>query len=290
MLAAHDPSAETASTWVRRWWSDMLGLMLLAEDGFKIRRGSPTRYQAFELENANGPRPITLSEAETHRVVAATNLAKTDLLLGKIDSRHLQRLDDRGWINDMVLNSYIDLLRNRATAEGADVVFGNTFFYEQYIACHYDEQANRRWSARAGVEIAECQLLLVPINLLNMHWTCVACYMDSQHIVYFDSLRSDEKDVDEKTKNVLEWLGRERQRALSAASNMSQWTVATVRLDQSNTYDCGVYVSQILESTSRQLGTAHDPTRGILQDRMAFFRQLMKLELVQMQLADRTWQ
>ncbi|CAL5084801.1 unnamed protein product [Urochloa decumbens] len=81
----------------------------------------------------------------------------------KITKEKLECLRPRGWLNDEVINLYIELLKERAKREPERFLkchFFNTFFYKK-LTCGidgYDYQSVRRWTTikKLGYGLIEC--------------------------------------------------------------------------------------------------------------------------------------
>lgn len=63
----------------------------------------------------------------------------------------------------------------------------NTFFYPRLIQGGYDYNGVKRWLKRAGRRITELDLIMVPININNIHWVLAAIDMRGKRFLYFDS-------------------------------------------------------------------------------------------------------
>lgn len=63
----------------------------------------------------------------------------------------------------------------------------NTFFYPRLVQGEYDFNGVKRWLKRAGRNIAELDLIMVPINIDNIHWVLAAIDLRGRRFFYFDS-------------------------------------------------------------------------------------------------------
>ncbi|OEL23578.1 Ubiquitin-like-specific protease ESD4 [Dichanthelium oligosanthes] len=73
----------------------------------------------------------------------------------------LQCLNNQEWLNDEVINLYLDLLKERELREPGKFLkchFFNTFFYKKLISGGYDYKAVRRWTTKRklGYNLIEC--------------------------------------------------------------------------------------------------------------------------------------
>ncbi len=46
----------------------------------------------------------------------------------------------------------------------------------------------RRWTSRRQADLFSMELLLVPVNIHNTHWTLVGCDLKAKVITYYDSM------------------------------------------------------------------------------------------------------
>uniref|UniRef100_A0A0D9V0R5 Ubiquitin-like protease family profile domain-containing protein n=1 Tax=Leersia perrieri TaxID=77586 RepID=A0A0D9V0R5_9ORYZ len=73
----------------------------------------------------------------------------------------LQCLNERDWLNDEVINLYLDLLKERELREPSKFLkchFFNTFFYKKLITGGYDYKSVRRWTTKRklGYNLIDC--------------------------------------------------------------------------------------------------------------------------------------
>ncbi|XP_037226675.1 sentrin-specific protease 1 isoform X3 [Falco rusticolus] len=86
-----------------------------------------------------------------------------------ITRKDIQTLNNLNWLNDEIINFYMNLLMERSKEKGLPAVHAfNTFFFTKLKMAGY--QAVKRWTKK--VDIFSVDLLLVPIHL-GVHW-CLA--------------------------------------------------------------------------------------------------------------------
>ncbi|NXX51481.1 SENP1 protease, partial [Tricholaema leucomelas] len=86
-----------------------------------------------------------------------------------ITRKDIQTLNNLNWLNDEIINFYMNLLMERSKEKGLPAVHAfNTFFFTKLKTAGY--QAVKRWTKK--VDIFSVDLLLVPIHL-GVHW-CLA--------------------------------------------------------------------------------------------------------------------
>ncbi|NXT72736.1 SENP1 protease, partial [Chaetops frenatus] len=86
-----------------------------------------------------------------------------------ITRKDIQTLNNLNWLNDEIINFYMNLLMERSKEKDLPAVHAfNTFFFTKLKTAGY--QAVKRWTKK--VDIFSVDLLLVPIHL-GVHW-CLA--------------------------------------------------------------------------------------------------------------------
>jgi len=157
-------------------------------------------------------------------------------------------LKPESWLNDQVINFYMDLLQDRDkknSKQGSKITshFFNTFFMEKMFnsAQKYNYENVMRWTK--SFNVFEKDKVFIPINRSNNHWILIVVFIQQQKIIYYDSIADVNKAklylyltarwlIDEaKSKNhkieINDW------KLINAGKNIPQ---------QNNGYDCGMYV------------------------------------------------
>ena len=174
-------------------------------------------------------------------------------------------LCDREWLNDEVINFYLELLKrhNKMHSNLPKAYFFNTFFYAQLFTDRgrYNYDKVRRWTRKA--KIFENDLLIFPINKHRNHWTLASVDFKRKTFTYYDSLRVcacpawpachdyqvlSAQGGDEGTLHHLyRWMVDEHLDKLQSSMNWDGWRLPgrRERADkssplQTNGYDCGM--------------------------------------------------
>ncbi|KAJ8539805.1 hypothetical protein K7X08_014057 [Anisodus acutangulus] len=143
-----------------------------------------------------------LSKSNWRRVLVTHKSSNIDIT-GEI----LQCLRPREWLNDEVINVYLELLKEREKRLPQKFLkchFFNTFFYKKLISGKggYNYQSVRRWTSqrKLGYSLLECDKIFVPIHK-EIHWCLAVINKKDEEFQYLDSLRG--RDI-----NVLKVLAR----------------------------------------------------------------------------------
>ena len=227
------------------------------------------------------------------------------------------------WLKDEVVNFYFQLLnernkRLRAEDPGCgvpDAHFHNSFFIIK-LRDHgrgYVYKNVRKWTMRKRkVDLFSKDLIVVPININDMHWTLCVVFVGMKLIQYYDSMSGNGSAYTSALLRYLEdeWKDKaERYPATrngGAAFNTKEWTLASgggtvdgcAVPQQRNGSDCGVFMSAF----ASQIALARAPpftTRGwagappapgsnfdFQQAQMPYFRRHMAASILNAHLGD----
>ncbi|KAG8063411.1 hypothetical protein GUJ93_ZPchr0003g17910 [Zizania palustris] len=167
-------------------------------------------------------------------------------------------LKPRAWLNDEVINLYLELLKERERREPKRFLkchFFNTFFYKK-LACGkngYDYKSVKRWTTnrKLGYELIECDKIFVPVHR-DIHWCLAIINMKEKTFQYLDSLGG----VDHHVSKVLaKYIAEEVKDKSNKEIDLSSWHEELVDYIpfQKNGYDCGMFMLKYIDFHSRGL-------------------------------------
>ncbi|VVB01533.1 unnamed protein product [Arabis nemorensis] len=112
-----------------------------------------------------------------------------------INGKTLQCLMPTAWLNDEIVNLYLELLKEREARDPIKYLkchFFNSFFYTKLLGCsgsNYDYQVVRRWTTKKklGYDLIDCHIICVPIHK-GTHWTLAVINIKERKFMYLDSL------------------------------------------------------------------------------------------------------
>ncbi|KAF7022427.1 hypothetical protein CFC21_035183 [Triticum aestivum] len=189
----------------------------------------------------------------------------------------LQCLNDKHWLNDEVINLYLELLKERELREPSKFIkchFFNTFFYKKLINGGYDYKAVRRWTMKRklGYNLIDCDKIFIPIHK-EVHWCLAIINIRDKKFQYLDSLGS----MDMKAlKIIARYLVDEVKDKNGKQIDVLSWKhegVQNLPL-QENGWDCGMFMLKYIDFHSRDMGL----TFG--QKHMPYFRQRTAKEIL----------
>jgi len=207
-----------------------------------------------------------------------------DVLLQKygidISRGDLRLLADGEWLNDEVVNFYVQMLMERNNAKGYPKTFiFNTHFYSMILSKgKYDYSKVRRWTTKQKLDVFSLAKVLVPVHL-GTHWCLAIVNFKQKRFEYYDSLGADNSVC---IKTLRQWVEDESQDKRKKAFDFTGWTNYTPKdiPMQQNGYDCGVFMCKFADFASR------DESFSFSQENMRSFRQLIAFELLSGQMLE----
>jgi len=176
------------------------------------------------------------------------------------------------WLNDEVVNFYMELLRARderlfeeSNGTRRKSHYFNSFFMSKLLEGGVYCYGNvKRWSRK--FDIFSMDRVFIPINLNNTHWVLAVVDITQKEIHYYDSMSGGgTKYLDA----ILKWLADEAKEKKKMMLNTSEWSLFEREEhvpQQMNGYDCGVFSIVLADFLSDRLPLRYS------QDDMAEFR------------------
>uniref|UniRef100_K3WMB9 Ubiquitin-like protease family profile domain-containing protein n=1 Tax=Globisporangium ultimum (strain ATCC 200006 / CBS 805.95 / DAOM BR144) TaxID=431595 RepID=K3WMB9_GLOUD len=197
-----------------------------------------------------------------------------------ITRRHLQCLHPLQWLNDEVINFYMQLLMERderlvkdGTLEKRSHFF-NSFFYTKVSEGGYNFVNVRRWTRK--IDLFAMDKIFVPVNISNTHWCMAVIFMSEKRIQYYDSMNGSGSTC----LNVLmKYLHDEMENKKHQKFSDEGWKLVPTDLDstpqQQNGSDCGVFSCMFADFLSQ------NKPLSFSQKDMEFHRSRMVLRIVE---------
>ncbi|XP_065282430.2 sentrin-specific protease 1-like isoform X1 [Dermacentor albipictus] len=217
-----------------------------------------------------------ITRAMQREVEAALVPTPADEVLVSAFRIHIRRADmrtlaDGEWLNDEVINFYMNLLAERSKKEGYPRVYAfNTFFYPKLVASDY--AGVKRWTRT--VDLFSFDIALVPLYLGNTHWCLAAVDFRRRHIAYYDSL-GPPTGSPRCLSVLLQYLECESRQRRNHGLAGDDWSLKVVDVPlQQNSNDCGMFACQYAECVSR------DAPISFGQRNMPYFRKRVAYEIL----------
>lgn len=199
----------------------------------------------------------------------------------EITGEILRCLRPCAWLNDEVINLYLELLKEREKRNPKQFLkchFFNTFFYKKLIGggSRNDFKSVRRWTTqrKLGYCLIECDKIFVPIHK-EAHWCLAVINKKDEKFQYLDSLRGGDRQV---MKVLAKYIVDEVNDKTGKEMDVSSWKQEFVEdlPEQKNGYDCGVFMIKYADFYSRDVGLCFD------QEHMEYFRQRTAKEILRL--------
>ncbi|KAH7858317.1 hypothetical protein Vadar_022344 [Vaccinium darrowii] len=231
---------------------------------------------------------VPLTEEEEAKVSwAFSNSSRRNVLATheysniEITGELLQCLRPGAWLNDEVINVYLELLKEREKREPEKFLkchFFNTFFYKKLIGGKngYDFKSVRRWTSqrKLGYCLLECDKIFVPIHK-DIHWCLAVINKKDEKFQYLDSL----KGIDTQVLKVLARYFVDEVKDKSGEDiDVRSWKQEYVEdlPEQKNGSDCGMFMIKYVDFYSRGLGL------HFKQEHMPYFRRRTAKEILRL--------
>ncbi|CAE7231551.1 unnamed protein product [Rhizoctonia solani] len=201
----------------------------------------------------------------------------------QVTDSDLARLKPAQWLNDEVINFYgaLILARSEEAQKGKgkalDAHYFNTFFFAKLEDMGYEKSRIGKWTKK--IDIFKKDIVLIPVNLGNAHWTCAAINFQKKRIEYHDSMGRKRGKI---YKILRDYLNSEHKDKKKKDFDFAGWEdyFDDNAPQQENGYDCGVFSCQYMECLSRGAPFGFD------QGNMGYLRQRMILEIMRGKLWD----
>ncbi|XP_075793461.1 sentrin-specific protease 2 isoform X4 [Pelodiscus sinensis] len=221
-----------------------------------------------------------LTEEMEREITNALGYGQEDEILSsafklKVTRGDLQTLRNHHWLNDEVINFYMNLLVERNKQQGFPALHAfSTFFYPKLTSGGY--QAVKRWTK--GVDLFKQDLIFVPIHL-RVHWGLVVIDVRRKTIRYFDSMGQRGHSICEM---LLQYLQEESKTKRNLDLDPLEWTLYSMKAheipQQLNGSDCGMFTCKYADYISR------DKPITFTQHHMPHFRRKMVWEILHQRL------
>ncbi|XP_043271224.1 sentrin-specific protease 1-like [Venturia canescens] len=174
----------------------------------------------------------------------AESKQKQTKLVMRISERDLMTLDNDNWLNDEVVNCYLQLIAQRGNMSQnkyKTVYAMDTYFFPRLHINGYS--AIKRWTKKLNV--FAFQIILVPINLGN-HWCLSIIDLEKKRIRHFDSFTRENPRYFE---TLLEYMQQEAVGKNVRPIIRDEWKLKTEKdiPKQNNGNDCGVFMCTYAE-------------------------------------------
>nr|CAB3265968.1 sentrin-specific protease 1 [Phallusia mammillata] len=189
-----------------------------------------------------------------------------------ITREHMATLSGLNWLNDEVINFYMELIveRSKVTDNLPSAHAMNTFFYPKLSKQGY--KSVRRWTKK--VDIFSKSLVIFPVHL-GVHWTLAIADFRCKELRYYDSMGGINTECLTTLKEYLESEHMDKKKTTYDASDWKTMSCSNQDIPQQlNGSDCGVFTCTFAEFLSR------DAPLNFTQSHMPLLRRTMVWEIL----------
>ena len=226
------------------------------------------------------PDPIALQGLSTALTICAPDDILLDVHNLGVQTRSFCTLLPGVWLDDQIIHAHLALLQLRnPNCMYLDLVLSRQLPPHRPT---FDYNEIRHMYRR--IPLFDKDLILMPININNSHWTLVAMDMVTKTISYYDSMRGNGQLYIDNALAFLQASAEARGIPFSA----TEWTcdrhAAEAYPPQPNGFDCGIYVGMVADLLTSRL-----PPRLLTLETMARARTHISMCLWEARAPDLTY-
>ncbi|XP_074081757.1 sentrin-specific protease 1 isoform X2 [Macrotis lagotis] len=188
-----------------------------------------------------------------------------------ITRKDIQTLNNLNWLNDEIINFYMNMIMERSKEKGMPSVHAfNTFFFTKLKTAGY--QAVKRWTKK--VDVFSVDILLIPIHL-GVHWCLAVIDFRKKYITYYDSMGGINSEA---CRILLQYLKQESLDKKRKEFDTNGWLLLSKKSQeipqQMNGSDCGMFACKYADCITK------DRPINFTQQHMPYFRKRMVWEIL----------
>ena len=207
--------------------------------GKKIKKGNSTNKPSSEIER----------EKEYREMLKGLNLGDQNDTISRhyleMKRRDYRSLYGKNYLNDKIIDEYMQLIRERNFKDGLQRVYPLTTHTYTWLEENYDGNYSRvsEWFKN----LADTDMILAPIHKAD-HWSLVVIDVRKELLSYYDSIYGSRhrSNAPKVIKRFIEQYWRSEDKHIKLKIKV----VENAPL-QANGYDCGVFVCQNAEKIAR---------------------------------------
>ncbi|KAI0757243.1 hypothetical protein C8Q80DRAFT_1215920 [Daedaleopsis nitida] len=256
-------------------------------DQLRLSRQAKDEEIEERLRPKRKPLPRSLPQKRTPRGVIAKCCRE------QVSDVDIVRLKPSQWLNDEIINFYGRMILSRAEAskenpapngktngqkKPLNAYYFSTFFWSKLKGQGYEKGRLAKWTK--DFDLFSKDVILIPVNHNNAHWTAAAINFRKKRIESYDSMNMDRTQV---FKLLRQYIDAEHRNKKKKPFDFTGWVDYTLPStpQQENGFDCGVFTCQFLEAVSR--GEEDFP---FTQANMPYLRRKMVWEIAHVKLKD----
>ena len=236
-------------------------VVISEDDSIPNRKIEGSRPDIREWLHCQSPKKAKWSKQDKRNVdekgeayvtmMSTLNRGKPDDILSsnyfQLTRRDYRSLAGNNYLNDKIIDEYLQLVRQRNLIDGLKKVYPLTTHATSWLEENYDRNFPivSRWFKE---DIMDMDMLLVPVHKAN-HWSLVVVDLSKEVLSYYDSIYGNRKRANAPRiiKKFLEHYWRTKGKVIKLKVKI----IESAPL-QGNGYDCGVFVCQNAEQLARR--------------------------------------
>ncbi|XP_017450803.1 sentrin-specific protease 1 isoform X2 [Rattus norvegicus] len=252
-----------------------LHLRVPLEKEVPVTAAQETRKKSHQLTDSEDEFPEITEEMEKEIKNVFRNGNQDEVLSEAfrltITRKDIQTLNHLNWLNDEIINFYMNMLMERSKEKGFPSVHAfNTFFFTKLKAAGY--QAVKRWTKK--VDVFSVDILLVPIHL-GVHWCLAVVDFRKKSVTYYDSMGGVNNEA---CRILLQYLKQESVDKKRKEFDTNGWQLFSKKSQeipqQMNGSDCGMFACKYADCITK------DRPINFTQQHMPYFRKRMVWEIL----------
>ncbi|XP_031210149.1 sentrin-specific protease 1 isoform X2 [Mastomys coucha] len=252
-----------------------LHLRVPLEKEIPVTAAQETRKKSHQLTDSEDEFPEITEEMEKEIKNVFRNGNQDEVLSEAfrltITRKDIQTLNHLNWLNDEIINFYMNMLMERSKEKGFPSVHAfNTFFFTKLKTAGY--QAVKRWTKK--VDIFSVDILLVPIHL-GVHWCLAVVDFRKKSVTYYDSMGGINNEA---CRILLQYLKQESVDKKRKEFDTNGWQLFSKKSQeipqQMNGSDCGMFACKYADCITK------DRPINFTQQHMPYFRKRMVWEIL----------
>lgn len=209
----------------------------------------------------------------------------------RITAADLKLLNEKEWLNDELINFYVNMIQERSQNPKLPKVYAfSTFFYPKLVSSGYSSL--RRWTKR--VDIFSYDIIVIPVHLgldfnsvylylclisfvsllLGFHWCMAIIDFRDKSIRYYDSMLGVNMQCLTSLEKYLQEEYRDKKKSEYDTSGWQKVIMKDIPR-QMNGSDCGVFSCTFAEFITRNAKIL------FTQEHMPYIRRKMVIEIIQ---------
>ena len=208
-------------------------------------RGKPLQSRVSNRSDG----PLSDQEAAYREIVRTLNKGQPDEILSnfylQMTRRDYRSLDGNNYLNDKVIDEYLQLIKKRNAEDGLLKVYPLTTHAYSWLDGNFDQNYDKvaSWCR----DMMDTDIVLAPIHKAD-HWSLIEINIRTQTLSYYDSIYGNRKrsNAPKVMKRFIEQYWRKMEKTIKLRVKV----IENAPL-QNNGYDCGVFVCQNAEKIAR---------------------------------------